>query len=380
VRSTIGRSASATSRFREYRNRSRLPGVVTRRAIDRLHDQKGCFTVDAARWDSLLSDHDGHLLQSWAWGAFKHQHGWRPERIAVDGRDGVAMAQVLFRHRGPVSVGYIPRGPVLAGNRAALWTALRHEIDRAARRHRAVAVIIEGNCAETMRATRGEGRLRPVGTAIQPLRTVKVPLLDDDALLGQMHQKTRYNVRLAGRRGVAIGAVEPDPANLAGFYALLRETSARNGFQIHPERYYRGVLDAFGGDAALFRAVTAEGDLAAAVIVARFGDEAIYLYGASSTEHRAHGAGLAIQFEAMKWAREGGATVYDLWGIPRQDPDSTTTDDHTRIAGTHGKDWRGLYRFKTGFGGDIVGYPDAVERRYLPVVPALARRLGLIPG
>jgi lipid II:glycine glycyltransferase (peptidoglycan interpeptide bridge formation enzyme) len=336
--------------------------------------------VSAEHWDSHLLEHHGHLLQSWEWGEFKQRLGWRPERVVVDGPAGIGMAQVLFRHRGPVSIGYVPRGPVLAGDRAAVWPELSAAIDRAARRHRAISVIIEGDCRATIGAACRSGRLVPVGVAVQPLRTVKVPLLDDDALLEQMHQKTRYNVRLASRRGVEIEAVAPTAAHIAGFYDLLRETSSRNAFHIHPERYYAGVLDAFGDDAALFRAVSAEGELAAALIVARFGDEAIYLYGASSTAHRAHGAGLAIQFEAMKWARERGARVYDLWGIPRQDPDSTTTDDHTRIAGTSGKDWRGLYRFKTGFGGDIVGYPDAMERRYVPVLPALARRLGFIPG
>lgn len=336
--------------------------------------------VSAKHWDTQLLEHQGHLLQSWAWGEFKRGQGWKPERVVVKSPSGTGMAQVLFRHRGPVSIGYIPRGPVLSGDRATVWPELRAGIDRVARRHRAISVIIEGDCAETMGAACREGKLHPAERTVQPVRTVKVPLLDDEPLLKQMHQKTRYNVRLAGRRGVTIGPVDATARHIGGFYELLRETSARNDFHIHPECYYQGVLEAFGEDAALFEAVTAEGDLAAALIVARFGDEAIYLYGASSTAHRSNGAGLAIQFEAMKWARERGATTYDLWGIPREDPDSTTTEDQSHIAGTSGKDWRGLYRFKTGFGGDIVAYPDAVERHYVPVLPALMRRLGFIPG
>ena len=338
------------------------------------------IVVSAQHWDTQLLEHHGHLLQSWAWGEFKRGQGWEPERVVVNGAAGVGMAQILFRHRGPASIGYIPRGPVLAGDRAAVWPELRASIDRVARRHRAISVIIEGDCVETMGIASRDGRLHRAESTVQPLRTVKVPLLDDEALLKQMHQKTRYNVRLAGRRGVTIESVAPASRYISGFYELLRETATRNDFQIHPMCYYEGVLDAFGEDAALFEAVTAEGDLAAALIVARFGAEAIYLYGASSTEHRSNGAGLAIQFEAMKWARERGSTTYDLWGIPQEDPDSTTTADHTHIAGTSGKDWRGLYRFKTGFGGEIVKYPEAVERQYVPVLPALARRLGFIPG
>jgi lipid II:glycine glycyltransferase (peptidoglycan interpeptide bridge formation enzyme) len=289
------------------------------------------------------------------------------------------MAQILFRRKGPISIGYIPRGPMIAGDVAALWPRLRAGIDKAARRHRAISVIIEGDCSEVMGAHRGEDRLHPADCTIQPARTVKVPLLDDDAILKQMHHKTRYNVRLAPRRGVQIDEMAPTSTNLAGFHDLLRDTAARNDFGIHSLRYYEDALSALGDNAALLGARTAEGHLAAALIVARFGGEAIYLYGASSTEHRAHGAGLAIQFEAMKWARERGSRVYDLWGIPRVDPDATP-DGSARIAGTSGADWRGLYRFKTGFGGDIISYPEPVERRYIPVLPALARRLGVIPG
>jgi lipid II:glycine glycyltransferase (peptidoglycan interpeptide bridge formation enzyme) len=194
-----------------------------------------------------------------------------------------------------------------------------------------------------------------------------------------MHHKTRYNARLASRRGIRLEVLPPTAAYLERFHELLRDTAVRNRFSIHPLEYYAGALRAFGDDAALLGAMTPEGHLAAALIVARFGDEAIYLYGASSTEHRANGAGIAIQVEAMRWARDRGARMYDLWGIPRHDPDCTA-ESGDRIAGSSGKDWHGLFRFKTGFGGDIVSYPEPMERRYVPLLPSLARRLGLIPG
>ena len=86
--------------------------------------------VSAEHWDIQLAEHSGHLLQSWSWGEFKRGQGWAPERVAVSGSSGVGMAQVLFRHRGPLSIGYIPRGPVLAGDCAAVWPQLRAAIDR----------------------------------------------------------------------------------------------------------------------------------------------------------------------------------------------------------------------------------------------------------
>jgi lipid II:glycine glycyltransferase (peptidoglycan interpeptide bridge formation enzyme) len=109
------------------------------------------------------------------------------------------------------------------------------------------------------------------------------------------------------------------------------------------------------------------------LIAARFGPEAIYMYGGSSTEHRAHGAAFFLQFEAMRWAREVGCTRYDLWGIPAEDPISTA-ERGGRVAGTRGDDWRGLYKFKIGFGGEVVSYPPTLERRYRPFLAYFARR------
>lgn len=322
----------------------------------------------------------GHLLQSWDWGAFKHREGWIPERIAVENRDGTAMAQVLFRHRGPVSIGYIPRGPVLEGDRAALWSQLRVGIDRVARRHRALSVIVEADCAIVADPVRSDRRIAAGPGHIQPARTVKVPLLDDDALLAQMHPKTRYNVRLAPRRGVRFGIMEPTPDNLRQFHALLTDTAQRNRFTVHDIDYYAGVLDALGEEVAMLGAWTSEGHLAATLVVARFGHEAVYLYGASSTEHRSNGAAVALQFEAMTWARARGAREYDLWGIPANDPVPAAHGGGSVNDGSSGSDWRGLFRFKTGFGGRIVTYPEPVERRYVPFLPAIARRLGYGAG
>jgi lipid II:glycine glycyltransferase (peptidoglycan interpeptide bridge formation enzyme) len=77
----------------------------------------------------------------------------------------------------------------------------------------------------------------------------------------------------------------------------------------------------------------------------------------------------------MKWAREARCERYDLWGIPDVDPESVSTDAGDEVAGTKGDDWRGLYRFKTGFGGEIVGYPPVLERRYSPVGSFVVRRM-----
>jgi lipid II:glycine glycyltransferase (peptidoglycan interpeptide bridge formation enzyme) len=329
-------------------------------------------------WDQHLEGLGGHLLQSWQWGAFKQRHGWQAHRLLVNDTAGSAMAQVLYRFRGPVSLGYIPRGPAFAGDPAVLWPLLLRQIDASAWRNRAISTIIELDRPIGLTGTlRQAGVVRGPGH-LQPGRTVKIALGDDETMLRRMHQKTRYSVRLAQRRGVVIERHEPDEAGIDAFYGLMQDTAERNEFGIHSRDYYADFLRIFGVDAVMLFARVDESALGAVLIAARFGNEAIYMYGASSTQHRAHGAAFLLQFEAMRWAREHGCQTYDLWGIPEQDPETVKSDHEGAIAGTKGDDWRGLYRFKTGFGGDIVSYPTVLERRHVPVLPWLARKLNVI--
>lgn len=336
------------------------------------------ITTNAAGWDSALREHGGHLLQSWKWGEFKSRYGWQPERIHVQTPEGQGFAQVLFRSRGPISIGYCPRGPLMVGDKDAVWPELRKAIDAAARRRRAMNVILEPDQPMFESASLVSAGLKPGPEHNQPGRTVMLSLSNDEVMLKKMHQKTRYSVRLAMRRGVEVEVKDShDNSAINDFYDLLTDTAGRNEFEVHSREYYEDFLDVFGDD-AFFVFARYEGNISAVVIAAAFGDKGTYMYGASSTEHRGHGAAFLLQFEAMKWSRDRGCQFYDLWGIPKTDPDSVTSEDHATIAGTKGDDWRGIYRFKTGFGGDIVSFPETAERQYIPGLPWLARKLGVI--
>lgn len=323
-------------------------------------------------WDEAVLSGNGHFLQSWRWGEFKNMFGWEAERVAMARPGGMALAQILFRSRAGISIGYIPRGPVVPENDPEAWSELWAKIDQVARRRRALTIIIEPN-QELPPQLITRPRLDSGPSPIQPSRTVKIDLADDETILKQMHQKTRYNVRLAQRRGVTTNIAALSDTSIADFYRLMEETSSRNDFSIHSESYYRAFLRQFGSGAVLMFAEVDDQPVVG-IVAAKFGSEAIYMYGASSTTNRAHGAGFLIQFEAMRWAREQGCRQYDLWGIPPTDPPSTRVDDGDRIAGTSGSDWRGLYEFKTRFGGSIINYSEPLERRYHPVALSIARR------
>lgn len=335
------------------------------------------ITATQQSWNSHLERLGGHPLQSWAWGELKARHGWKPERVAFDESWGSGMAQVLFRRRGPVSIGYVPRGPVLTGDVERGFRHLTATIDRICRRRLAISLIVEPAGPLGL-----EGSYRSFGyvqgpAPIQPARTVSVALLPDEALLAQMHSKHRYNIRLAERRGVTVRVGVSD-GDLGVFYALLRDTAGRNEFGIHGFDYYADALRLFGNDARLLFAEI-DGQVAAAGIAARFGAEGVYLYGASSTTVRADGAAFLLQYNLMRWARDRGAQTYDLWGIPATDPEPLP-EHATGMTQSRGEDQRGLLSFKTRFGGDIITFPWPMERRYAPILSAAARRLGFVSG
>ena len=351
-----------------------LDRVVGRTAsVPRGSGRESAVDRELESWDSALLEAGGHMLQSWRWGALKERHGWQVERVRLDGADGFGLAQILFKRRGPFSLAYVPRGPAILGGEATT-RALMAAVDDCCHDHRALSLIVEPD-----RPLALSGRLRQAGFVrgpdhFQPVRTVKVPLLDDESLVAQMHAKTRYNLRLAQRRGVVVERAVPDAAAVTTFYNLLSDTSGRNEFGIHARAYYDDFVGLFRDSSVLLFAFV-DGAIAAGAIAACFGDEGVYMYGASSTKHRAHAAGFLLQFEAMRWARERGCTRYDLWGIPAEDPPTVGNDQGDRVASSRGDDRRGLYEFKIRFGGEIVSYPPTLERRYRPVLGWLARRV-----
>jgi lipid II:glycine glycyltransferase (peptidoglycan interpeptide bridge formation enzyme) len=240
-------------------------------------------------------------------------------------------------------------------------------------------------------------------TTIQPRTTIHVDLTRDlDAILAQMKQKWRYNIRLAERKGVIVRAGSAD--DIATFYRLLQITSKRDRFAIHSFEYYRAAFDLLTArDAArLFIAEYAREPLAA-ILVTAFGEEAIYLYGASSDAHRARMPNYALHWAAMQWAKARECARYDLWGIAdvawaevdtvvgakhsqdRDDKEGALPDRTGRQSGHGLADAsplpHGLYRFKQGFGGAVVRYAGAYDAvfsraRYWLYTRALALRRG----
>jgi lipid II:glycine glycyltransferase (peptidoglycan interpeptide bridge formation enzyme) len=157
-----------------------------------------------------------------------------------------------------------------------------------------------------------------------------------------MKHKTRYNIRLSGKKGVMVR--ECGEESLGEWYDLYRETAVRDRIALHSREYYDTffhLAKEYAHEKLSVRLLMAqvEKKIVAGIIMAIKGRTAWYMYGASSNEKRNYMPNHALQWRAICLAREAGCRFYDFFGIPQcNDP---------------GNPMYGLYRFKTGFGGDF---------------------------
>jgi len=319
-------------------------------------------------WDEFVVAHPAaHILQTSAWGALKAQFGWEDERVALaDGDRIIAGAQILYR-RLPFGLGrlaYVPKGPLVDWTEAEHVCALLAALDQAARAGGAIALTLEPDLPDETqhheRMTALSFRPAPF-SSVQPRRTIIVDISgDEDAILAAMRQKTRYNVRLAARKGVTVR--EGTEADLPAFHALNAATARRDRFGVHDPAYYEAAYRLFvpRGWARLLLAEV-EREPVAALMVFALGRRAWYFYGASGDAHREKMAPYLLQWEAMRWAKSRGCTEYDLWGVPDEDEATLEAQFEHRQDGL----W-GVYRFKRGFGGRLVRSAGAWDRIYRP--------------
>ncbi len=323
------------------------------------------FTLipDSAAWQNALAQlPNAHALQSWTWGEFKSRWGWSAMRyvLEIDGRP-LAAFQILKRQlpRLPYCILYVPKGPALDYNDAALRRVVLAELEAIATREKAIFVKIDPDVVKSWGLE--PERPSPIGAKfitelqqrgwrfsseqIQFRNTVEMAVQrPEEELLAAMHSKTRYNIRLAGRKGITVRQGTPD--DFAVIAEMYRETAVRDGFTIRPIAYYLDIWQAFY-EAGLAQPLLAEyeGDPVAAVVLVRSGSRVIYMYGASTHKERKRMPNHLLQWEAIRWAKAQGAEIYDFWGAPDEFVETDSL-------------W-GVWRFKKGFNGQVVRHIGA---------------------
>lgn len=360
-------------------------------------------------WNEIVHDlPDPHLLQSWQWGEIKTEFGWRPHPLVWGQKgsgfevypggeahrlEGEPFAAALVLERSlpfGLSALYVPKGPLLEDwSDKKLRSAVIQDLMSFARQAGAVFVKIDPDVllGKGVPGKRDAQECEP-GKEVQDMledrdwvfssdqiqyrNTVLVDLTEpEDEILMRMKSKTRYNIRLAEKKGVTVRRGSRRDMEL--LYSMYAKTSVRGGFTIRGQTYYETVWDQFFPSeekdeydpVAVPLIAEVEGDPVAAAVMFRFGERAWYLHGMSTTKHREKMGTYLVQWEGMRWAKEQGCTVYDMWGAP----DRFEKDDPM---------W-GVYRFKRGFGGEVVrtlgawDYPEKplYYKAYIKLLPKL---------
>lgn len=307
----------------------------------------------------------GHILQSYEWGELKGRGEWTPIRLLIEDSTGQPIAAISLLKRVIPGLGksffYAPRGPVGDVHNKELMNFLFNEVQKLAKKHQSIFLKIDPDLPIQdnifknylkeqgfVSAEKGEGF-----EGVQPKFVFRLNIeADEETLFNELHSKTRYNIRLARKKGVIIKE-DCSKEELPHFYEILKETTQRDKFLVRSYEYFSDLWDILmpSGYLKLFMAYY-EGKPIAGTLAFLFGDKAWYIYGASSNKHRNVMPNYLLQWTMICWAKENNCSMYDFRGVP-----GNLSEDNPLY---------GLYRFKKGFNGEYTEFVGEYDKVYMP--------------
>ncbi len=288
-----------------------------------------------------------HVMQSWEWGEFREKLGTKVLRYGLFEKDRLRVAFQLTFHKIPLInkyVGYLPKGPFPDQE-------LARALKQIAKEHNCAFIKVEPNIQKISNFKFQISNLfRP---SPKPLFTKYNFVIDlersEEELLKNMHQKTRYNIRVAEKRDVKVEERTDDEA-LEIYLKLYFETTARQGYHGHNEYYHRmvwGILNNAG--LARLLIATFEGQPLTAWMLLNFNDTLYYPYGGSSKAHPEVMSNNLVAWEAIRLGKKLKLKKFDMWGAANN-PDPDRSDPYF-----------GFHNFKKGYGGDLVEYLGTLD-------------------
>ncbi len=295
-----------------------------------------------------------HPLQSWEWGEFREKTDIKVIRLGKYDGDKLTETAQITLHQIPYTsykIGYFPKGNIPSGD-------MLGELVKIGKQFRCIFIKLEPNIEkESIKLQSFKDAKFQIIPSPHPLFTKYTFQLDitksEEELLKNMHNKTRYNIKVAQKHGVQFQEDSSDVA-FEEYLRLTFETTKRQQFYAHDERYHRlmwSTLASQGhllqGFAHLFTAIY-QGKILVAWIVFLFNDVLYYPYGASSIEHRNVMASNLMMWEVIKWGKKHGAKLFDMWGALGPNPDPKDP-------------WYGFHRFKEGYGAKLVEFVGSYD-------------------
>lgn len=324
----------------------------------------GCAELEA-----FVSAHPkGHFLQSTLWPAVKPQWDWRGVLAKDETGSAVGALSILIRKMpGGFALMYAPRGPVCDIRDKAVMAELFDGAREVAKTCKGYLLQIDPdvlNADEQFKADMQSLGFACEGDSlnfegIQPRFVFRLDVegKTEEEIMAAFEQKTRYNVRLATKKGVTTrywnGDEEiPDEA-ITAFANIMETTGKRDKFLVRSKSYFANMLRSLGPHARLYLAYL-DGTPISGTLATQYGDKTWYMYGASSNEHRNVMPNYLLQWEMIRWAVEGKSRIYDFRGV------SGDLSPKNPLYG--------LYRFKKGFSGDFCEFCGQFTMVYRPLV------------
>lgn len=323
-------------------------------------------------WDEFQSAQPyAQFLQSWSWGEFRISDQCPVKRFALvdDAEHWCVTIQFEYRRR-KFGFGYwfAARGPVFAkevktDERREVMMKLCQELLKLSELRRG---SLFWRMEPNSELAHPEG-LVPLSFrrahAMNPASTIVLDLdATEEDLLKQMHEKTRYNVRVAERHGVKV-RLASSITDIETFLNLMEETAQRDHIVQHSRAYLRATY-AFLHERGMaeIRVAEHQGKILAASLEVIFGDTVTYLYGASSSESRNVMAPFALHWNAIRDAKQKGFKLYDFGG----------SNPQSKAMYYYKPSWEGITRFKMGWGGRLVNLVGTWDLPFNAVLYRLA--------
>lgn len=342
-------------------------------------------------WNQFIIKEEGSFLQSLDWGEFQKSLGKKVWRFEVRRQEKTVMAAQVIKEKLVLqkSFLYLPYGPCfssdifLKGKKVALELLLK-EVKTLAKKENCIFFKVEPKTQLPLieGAISSPKRIQP---QISLILNLDIP---EEKIFNLFHPKTRYNIRLAQKRGVEVKVINFKELSQGArekyfkkFWKLLKKTAKRKKFYLHPKEHYKNLLlflslekekidqqKPLSSLASLLFVAEYKHRFVAANIALLFGNEMTYLHGGSNYKYRKLMTPHLLQWRQIQEARRLGFKTYDFWGV----------DD--------GK-WGGISRFKRGFLpikalkeriGEEIQYPegkDFIFQKFWYTLYKIARKI-----
>ena len=325
---------------------------------------------DKQRYKDFLEKHPRcNFQQSLEWAEVKKPN-WIPEVILAEDDNGKIIGSLcVWIRKMPIfgNIMYASRGPVCDIHNLQVMKQLTDGAKELAKKYNAIALRIEPDIEKddenfrdvvTNLGYRIKDDAKDFKDEIQPRFVFRLDIKDktEEEIMAGFHQKWRYNIRLAGRKGVEVK--EGTREDLKEFHKIMIETGNRDGFITRPLQYFEKMYDNLvpGGRMKLLLAYF-DGEPISGVIPIFYGNKTWYLYGASSNRHRNLMPNYLLQWEMIKMAIARHDDIYDFRGVS-----GVVDESHPQY---------GLYRFKKGFGAKFTEFIGEIYIPYNPIKYAL---------